>query len=46
LTEGGALTFWRQKREGQVRIQKEATKRSTHFLETEEGGTSQDKERK
>ena len=43
VTELGALTNWRQQREGQVRTQKGADRvRGTHFLETAEGGTSQD----
>jgi len=45
--EQGALTYWRQQREGPVRTRKESDQaRHTHFLETAEGGTSQDKERK
>jgi len=46
-TKQGALTNWTPKREGQVRTQKESDQaRDTHFLETAEGGTSQDTERK
>ena len=46
-TKQGALTDWRRQREGQVRTRKERNQaRHTHFLETAEGGTSQDKERK
>ena len=47
VTEQGALTSWRPQREGQVRTQKESDQaRGTHILETTEGGTSQDMERK
>ena len=48
-TKQGALTLWRQQREGQVRTQtwKESNQaRGAHILETAEGGTSQDMERK
>jgi len=45
LTEQGALTSWRWQREGQVRTWKQTDQaRNTHFLETVEGGTSQDME--
>jgi hypothetical protein len=45
-TEQGALTNWRQHREGQVRTWKESDRaRRTHELETTSGGTSQDMER-
>ena len=45
-TERGALTLWRQHREGQVRTWKESDRaRGTHFLDTASGGTSQDTER-
>jgi len=44
--EKGVLTSWIQQREGQVRTRKETDRaRGTHFLETAEGGTSQDTER-
>jgi len=47
LTKQGALTFWRQQREGQVRTPKETKQaRGTHILEMAEGGTSQDTKRK
>src|SRR5438874_1365827 len=40
-TEGGALTNWRQQREGLVRTRKESDrKRGTHFLEMAEGDLS------
>ena len=43
LTDRGALTSWRQQREGLVRTRKESDRsRRTHFLETAEGGTCQD----
>jgi len=43
LTKKGALTPWRQQRDGQVRTQKETNQaRGAHFLETAEGGVSQD----
>ena len=46
-TKQGALTCWRPQREGLVRIQKESNQeRGTHCLETTEGGTCQDTERK
>jgi len=46
VTKQGALTFWRQQREGQVRTWKETDQvRSTHSLKMAEGGTSQDTER-
>ena len=46
-TKQGELTNWRQQREGQVRTWKESNQaRGTHSLETAEGGTSQDMERK
>ena len=46
LTDRGALTSWRWKREGIVRTQKEIDRpRRTHILETAEGGTCQDTER-
>ena len=45
-TEPGALTSWRQHREGLVRTQKETDRpRRTHQLETASGGTRQDTER-
>ena len=45
-TDRGALTSWRQQREGLVRTRKEADRpRRTHKLETAEGGTCQDMER-
>ena len=45
-TERGALTNWRQHREGQVRTRKESDRaRGTHELETALGGTSQNTER-
>ena len=45
-TEQGALTTWRQQREGHVRARKETDRaRHTHFLETADGGTCQDTER-
>jgi hypothetical protein len=45
-TDRGALTAWRQQREGLVRTRKEIDRaRGTHFLETAEGGTCQDTER-
>ena len=45
--ELGALTSWRQQKEGLVRIQKESNQlRGTHFLETAERGMCQDTERK
>ena len=45
LTERGALTFWRQHQEGQVRTWKESEQaRGTHQLETASGWTSQDTE--
>ena len=47
MTEQGALTIWRPQREVQVRAQKGSNQtRNTHKLETTEGGTSQDMERK
>ena len=47
VTEQGVLTGWRRQREGQVRTQKQSDQaRGTHELETAEGGTSQDMERK
>ena len=47
LTKQGALTFWRWKREGQVRMKKESDQaRGTYLLEMAEGGTSQDMETK
>jgi len=46
-TKKEALTNWRGKREGLVRTRKETDQaRLTHFLETAEGGTFQDTERK
>ena len=45
-TEQGALTAWRQQREGFVRTGKEKDRaRRTHYLETADGGTCQDTER-
>jgi hypothetical protein len=45
-TEEGALTSWRQQRDGLVRTQKEIDQaRCTYLLETEGGGTCQDTER-
>jgi len=45
--EKGALTSWRPQREGDVRTQKEIDQaKDTYKLETTEGGTSQDMERK
>ena len=45
-TERGALTIWKWQREGLVRIQYETDRaRRTHFLETAEEETCQDKER-
>ena len=42
----GALTYWRRRREEQVRIRKESNRaRGTHILETASGGTSQGTER-
>ena len=42
----GALTPWRQRREGLVRTRKEPDRpRHTHILETAEGGPCQDRER-
>ena len=42
-TDRGALTNWRQHREGLVRTRKETDQpRHTHFLETASGGTCQD----
>jgi len=47
MAEQGALTNWRQKRKGQVKEQKESDQvRGTHKLESTEGGTIQEKERK
>ena len=44
-TERGALTSWRQQREGLVRTEKEINRgRRTYFLEMAKGGTCQDKE--
>jgi len=46
-TEQGTLTYWRWQREGLVRTRKESDQvRRTHKLETAEGGTCQDTERK
>ena len=46
-TKQGVLTCWRWQREGHVRTQKESNRvRSTHFLETAEGGTCQKKKGK
>ena len=46
-TGQGALTPWRQQREGQVRTWKESNQaRGTYKLEIAEGWTSQDMERK
>ena len=43
LTERGALTNWRRRREGLVKTQKETDRpRCTDFLETADGGTCQD----
>jgi hypothetical protein len=45
--EPGALTFWRARREGQVKMQKESEgARNTHELENEKGGTIQSKKTK
>ena len=45
-TEQGALTSWRQHREGHVRIQNESHRaRGTHILETASGGTRQNTKR-
>ena len=42
----GPLTDWGPHREGQVRTQKESNQpRPTHFLETGQGGKSQNTER-
>jgi len=47
VTELGALTLWGPGRGGKVKRQKESDQvGGTHFLETTEGGTSQDTERK
>ena len=47
VTEKGVLTAWRLQREGQVRTWKESKQvRGTHSLETTEGGTCQDMQRK
>ena len=47
LTNRGALTNWRQQREGLVRTRKATNQpRHTHFLETAEGGTFQDMKKK
>ena len=46
-TDQGALTSWRRQREALVRTRKETDRlRRTHHLETAEGGTCQDTERK
>ena len=46
VIEWGALTSWRPQREAQVRTWKETDRgRDTHFLETTEGGTTEDMER-
>ena len=46
-TNQGALTFWRRQREELVKTRKEKDRaRLTHSLETAEGGTFQDTERK
>ena len=47
VTEQGAHTCWRRQREGLIRSQKESNRvRSTHSLETAEGGAHQNTERK
>jgi hypothetical protein len=44
---GGALTFWRLKREGKVRTVKESERDiCTHILESSDGGTSHDTNRR
>ena len=46
MNEREVLTSWRQQREGQLMTWKESNKaRDTHFLETADRGTSQDRER-
>ena len=47
VTKQGRLTNWRPQKEGLVRTQKESDQaRQTHCLETTEGGTCQNTERK
>jgi hypothetical protein len=47
VSKSGALTFWRAQVEEQMRTQKESEQaRGTHGLESTEGGTNEDTERK
>ena len=43
MSKGGAPTYWRAPREGQVRTQKGSEQgRGTHFLKSTKGGSSED----